>query len=428
MKVLIISHNPVSAQSNMGKTFLSLFSRFDKSELCQLYIYPTVPNTPSCESFFRITDKQVLKALPLLKHPGGEIRPEQIREDQATYEKASDESLYRSRKNKSAARRLLRDAMWRLSRWYGPELKAWLNRENPDCIFVAPGVAKFIHNFALRIARDRKIPIVTYVCDEYYFVSRPEGALDRLRLKLLKNKIEDLLARTDHLVTISRELKEEYSDHFHVKATHLLTGAAFEPAAEPKVAEDPRVISYFGNVRCNRYISLGQIAKTLDEINRDLGTDYALHIYTAEKDPEILASLERYRSVKLPGFVAGASFNQALQNAQLLLHVEAFDEASIDFVKHSVSTKIADSLASGVPFLAYGPENISSMKHLTRHDCAITATSPEALREMLLTALTDREARYRVAEKGLQVAREFHDSDKNSEKLKVVLAEVSAGQ
>jgi hypothetical protein len=31
MKVLIISHNPVSGQSNMGKTFLSLFSKFDSS-------------------------------------------------------------------------------------------------------------------------------------------------------------------------------------------------------------------------------------------------------------------------------------------------------------------------------------------------------------------------------------------------------------
>lgn len=428
MKVLIISHNPVSGQSNMGKTFLSLFSRFDSSELCQLYIYPTVPNVQSCGSFFRITDKQVLKSILQLKRPGGEIRPEQIRADQASYEKASDESLYRNRKNKSAARRLLRDAMWSFSRWYSPKLKAWLDREAPDCVFVAPGVAKFIHNFALQISKDRKIPIVTYICDEYYFVKEPDSGLDKLRLKLLKGKIESLMEKTDHLVAISQELKSEYSEEFHVAATQLLTGAAFETAREPKVTENPRVISYFGNIRCNRFVSLGQIGKVLDEINQDQGTDYALHIFTAEKDPEILASLEQYESVHIRGFVTSDAFLQALRSAQLLLHVEAFDEASIDFVKHSVSTKIADSLASGVPFLAYGPECISSMQHLMRHDCAITATSPEKLREMLVTALTDREARYRVAEKGLQVAREYHNSDKNSEKLKAILAEVSAGR
>ena len=166
----------------------------------------------------------------------------------------------------------------------------------------------------------------------------------------------------------------------------------------------------------------------LDEINRDLSTDYSLHIYTAEKNPEILASLEQYSSVKLCGFVSGEAFVRTLQASQLLLHVEAFDEASIDFVKHSVSTKIADSLASGVPLLAYGPECISSMQHLLRHDCAIAATTPEDLREMLLTALTNGEARCRVAQKGLQVAREYHNSDKNSEKLKAILAEVSAGR
>ena len=39
MKVLIISHLPVATQNNMGKTFLSLFSAFEREELCQMYIY-----------------------------------------------------------------------------------------------------------------------------------------------------------------------------------------------------------------------------------------------------------------------------------------------------------------------------------------------------------------------------------------------------
>lgn len=424
MKVLIISHNPVSSQSNMGKTFLSLFSQFDSSELCQLYIYPTVPNARSCGAFYRVTDKQVLKSLLRLTYPGGEILPEQIREDQAAYEDASDESLYRSRKNKSAARRLLRDAMWGLSRWYSPELKGWLDRENPDCIFVAPGVARFIHNFALRIAGDRKIPIVTYVCDEYYFVREPESPADRFRLGLLRRKIEALMEKTARLVVISEELKVHYEEKFRVKTAKLMTGAAFEAAPEPKLAEHPTAISYFGNIRCNRFLSLGEIGRTLDDINRELGTDYKLRIYTAEKDPEILASLRRFHSVELCGFVSGAEFQEKLQNAELLLHAEAFDEASIDYVQHSVSTKIADSLASGVPFLAYGPACISSMKHLIRHDCAITATAPEMLRDMLLTAFTDGEARRRVAENAIATAREYHDSTATGVELRKILAEV----
>lgn len=425
MKVLIISHNPVTNQSNMGKTFVSLFSQFQSDELCQLYIYPTLPNSRHCGAFYRITDKQVVKALPLLKHPGGAIGPEQIREDQQAYEDAGDESLYRSRKNKSALRRLGRDALWALSRWYSPRLKAWLDEQAPECIFVAPGVAKFIHNFALRIAKDRNIPIVTYVCDEFYFLKEPDSRLDRLRLHLLRRKIEKLMGHTSHLVAISDELVESYGRKFSIPVTKLMTGAAFPAAQAPKRTPSPNTIRYFGNIRCNRFVPLGEIGMELDAINEELGTDYRLEIYTAEKDPQILDSLRRHGSIALCPFVSGGAFFETLMESQLLLHVEAFDEASMDTVKHSISTKIADSLASGIPLLAYGPEGISSMKHLLTTGSAITAVSREELRSMLLTAFTDGASRDRAAEQALNTARECHDSLRTGRTLRQILQDVT---
>lgn len=425
MKILIISHNPISDQSNMGKTFLSLFSKFDSSELCQLYIYPTIPNVKRCHSYFRITDKQVLKSLFRGKAPGGRIDPEQIREEQSAFENGEDEQLYRSRRNKSALRRLLRDAMWSMSRWYSQELKGWLEEEKPDCIFVAPGVARFIHNFALRISRDRQIPIVTYVCDEYYFVNDPPLGLDRLRLALLKRKIDKLMEKTGQLVVISRELMEHYHKKFSVPTTVLMTGAAFEPVREKPQTENPTEISYFGNIRCNRFVSLGQIGAVLDEINREMRTDYRLKIYSAEKDPDILASLRKYRSVELCGFVSGNAFMEALLGSQLLLHTEAFDEASVEFVRHSVSTKIADSLASGVPLVAYGPGCISSMRHLQRNACAMIALNQEELRKVLLRAFTEPEYRHQVVRNALDTACRDHDSDSNGERFRRVLMAVA---
>ena len=203
MKVLIISHNPISNQSNMGKTFLSLFSQFQKEELCQLYIYPVIPNEARCGSYYRVTDKDALNSLVRLKKAGGEIQAHRISADQGLYELPEDQSFYKNRKNKSALRRLLRDAMWRIAPWYNSGLKAWLDREKPDCIFVAPGVAKFLYDFALRISRVRDIPIVTYICDEYYFVNEPKQWLDVLRLRLLRAKMERLMEHSAHLVTIS---------------------------------------------------------------------------------------------------------------------------------------------------------------------------------------------------------------------------------
>ena len=418
MKVLIVSHNPLSYQSNMGKALCSLFSGFEPEELCQLYIYPTVPNARRCGSYFRITDKDALRAVVTRKCPGGEIR--RMEAGQGMYESAADARFYRCRRNQSAVRRLLRDAMWRRSGWYSEKLRRWLGKQKPEVLFVAPGGAKFLYDFALEIGSALQIPIVTYLCDEYYFVKEPKGPLSRLRLRLLQEKMEELMQKTSHLVTISPELAAPYEKAFSLPATVLMTGAAIVPAVGAKVAEKREEISYFGNIRCNRYLSLAEIGRELDAINAELGTQYQLNIYTAEQDAQILSALKRCRSVEICGFLSGDAFTQALENARLLLHTEAFDEKSVDFTKHSVSTKIADSLASGIPLLAYGPENVASMAHLRRNGCAILATSRRDLREALLTAFTDTDFCRRAAEKGLLTAKTYHDSSAVSTKLREI--------
>ena len=425
MKILIISHNPMATQTNMGKTFLSLFSQFGRDELCQLYIYPSFPDVDFCASYYRVTDKDVLKSYFGRTKVGGEVSPKAINSAQGQYENEEDRSLYRNPKNKSAVRRLMRDAMWKFSPWYGSVLKKWLDQENPNCIFVAPGVAKFVYNIALKISKECGIPIVTYICDEYYFVRKPSQWLDRLRLALLRRKIEQLMVCTRHLVVISEELKEAYASKFGVDATTLMTGAACLSEKRLEPTKNPTNICYFGNIRCNRFVSLGEIGRELESINEEKGTDYKLKIYTAEKDPQILAQLEGISAVELCGFVSGAAYQQAFAEAHLLLHTEAFDEASIDFTQHSISTKIAESLASGIPLLAYCPDSLSSMKHLLRHKCSLTATSKEELRSMLLTALENPKAREIVTTQAIKVAEQMHDSRRNSEMLRQILMDIS---
>lgn len=425
MKVLIVSHNPVSDQSNMGKTFLSLFSGFAPSELCQLYIYPTVSNTHFCGSSYRVTDKDALLSRLHFGPVGGEIPKERIGTVSGAFERPSDVSLYRNRKNKSPLRQLLRDGMWRLSRWYTPELKQWLDRQIPDCIFVAPGGAKFLYDIALRIAADRDLPVVTYLCDEHYFVSTPKTLLGKYRLKLLRAKMETLLNRSAALAVISRELQEQYAA-FSLKTEVLMTGAAFPTAKEPCVVPKPTQICYFGNIRCGRYRSLAAVAGALDRLNRERGTDWKLRVYTAEQDPGILSALKPFHSLEFCSFVTGADFYRALHEAQLLLHVEDFAPESMDAVRNSVSTKIADSLASGVPLLAFGPAGIASMEHLRRNGCALLADDPAQLRGLLLSAFTDPNARRSAAERGLLTADRFHSSAAVSAQLRQLLTDAAA--
>ena len=413
MKILLITHNPVSTSNNMGKTFSSLFSSFSKSELCQLYIHPSRPNVDICHSYYRITDVEALKSVYTFLAPGGEVIPTSVKDIPRTIT---------SKMKNSALSRLGRDVVWKLSRWYSKGLKLWLDREDPTHIFLAPGYAKFIYDIALKISKDRQIPIITYICDDYYFVKTPSSLIGKLQLTMLKRKMELLMKRTSCLVTICDEIKELYSKVFGVQTVTIMTGADISRIRN--VDHTPNSVSYFGNVGCNRYVSLCEVGRALEEINFSKGKTYTLEIYTDEQDPNILKELVSIPTIRLQRFVTGKDFKQAMIGADLLLHTESFDAASMDLVKHSVSTKIADSLASGIPLVAYGPAEIASIKHLRRHDCAFIATTAEALNMILSKALTISKERCRVVENALCTAPKYHDREKNSAFLRSVFAEI----
>lgn len=423
-KVLIISHNPLTTYESMGKTFSTLFASFSSDEICQLYIYPTVPNIDKCSSYFRITDKDVLHSYYKFKVGGGEVEPDTSQSQM--FEQSEDEQIYRNPKNKKSTVMLGRDLMWKCSRWYTKELRAWLEKQKPDCIFAAPGSAMFFYDIVMKISQELKIPIVSYLCDEYYFVEETGKFWRRKRLKLLKKKIEQYMAKSSHVITICDELKDLYTNQFHRPMTTVMTGSSFPLSEDIQSTDTPKSITYLGNIRCDRYHSIAEIGKALEEINRTNGTDYYINVYTNEKDKQILQTLEEVKTVRLCGFVSGKDFDRVLHNADFLLHTESFEEDYIELVRNSVSTKIADSLGSGVPLIAYGPECIASMGHLLRNDCAITIIEKHALKETLLKAFSNKEFREQKTRKGLEVARRYHEPQTCGDMVREVIEGVIA--
>lgn len=419
MKILLITHNPISTYNNMGKTFLSLFSEFDEAELCQFYIHTSNPDVKICQSYYRITDSEALKSLYTACNLGGEVYFQsagELPEITAPVIKNKD----------SAIKRLARDAVWKLSKWYSPELIAWLDREKPTHIFIAPGYAKFIYDIAIKIAEDLQLPIVAYICDDYYFVKTPTSILEKIQLLLLKKKMDALMKKTCCLVTICDEIKNRYSEFFNVPGVTIMTGASVRKLKDIDIERSNQIISYFGNIGWGkRYLSLCEVGRVLEQINRQKGTFYTLKVYTDERNETILRALSSVSTIRLCAFVTGDAFVEAMSEADLLLHVEAFDEKSVDIVKYSVSTKIADSLASGIPLLAYCPENISSMKHLIHNNCALTATSQEELKSILEDTLLHPVSLVEIAERAQQTAAKCHDKKTNSRRLKAILEEAA---
>ena len=113
--------------------------------------------------------------------------------------------------------------------------------------------------------------------------------------------------------------------------------------------------------------------------------------------------------------MSGEKFKEVFQSSDALLHVEAFDEDSIDLVKHSISTKIADSLGSGICLFAYGPRQVASISYLQRNECAIICEQKENLKESLLQLFFNDDIREKKIKQALLVAEKYHNCIKVGE-------------
>ena len=416
MKVLVISHNPMSKQFGIGKTLLSLFSVFQKSEICQIYINSALPDQDVCESFYRLTDKQVLRGVLTRKVSAGavEARPDT---DMVTRKTVTNP------KNRRPDREIARDMIWKLSPWYNRMLKQWIYEQNPTSIFAAIGSGTFLYDMSVRIAKDYHIPLYTYICDDFYSMQPPKEFLGKLWKHRLIRNTKALMRKTCAIVTICDELTNYYATEFGKPAHTIMTGTNFKVAEHVYVRPEVRNICYFGKLSLNRYQSIANICRTIDAINAASYSNYTVDIYSDKPDETIRRAFAGIQSAVFHDFVSGNEFQTAFFSSDVLIHVEAFDASSIDRVKHSVSTKIADTLASGIPMLAYGPECVASIGHLVRNKCAFVATSEIELKQTLKILLNDTEVRKATAMRAIVTAERYHHPVKVSQKLYALLSQ-----
>lgn len=424
MKVLIMSHNPITDYNSMGKTFLGLFSDFTEEELCQFYIYPTLPNIKVCKSYYRITDREALRSIFFRGDSGRCIADDEIKHENTLYENDNSSKIYRDKSLHRELKILVRDAIWKLATIKNRGLSAWLSEEKPDVIFAAPGASGFFYKLILRIAKKLNIPIVTYMCDDFYFSNRSKkGLAKRIYARYIRKKIKRLLEASRHVIAISEELAHDYAAEFGCQCTVISTGANLIKAPSATCG-DGKVLSYFGNLQLGRYLSLAKVAKAVDLYNLKHGSSVVLNIYTADCSPHVLEAFNGIMCSRFCGFLPADKMYDEMKKASVLLHVESFDNENRERVKYSVSTKIADSLASGICVFAYGPEGLASIEYLRRNECAFVANNSAELESELYECLSNPEARNKTATKALDVAARNHDSLRQSEQLKSILLKV----
>lgn len=417
-RVLIFGHNPFSKELPNGRTLLELFAHFKKNELAELYIHPDVPNFDVCNNYYRITDFDMLKKGIFRMSTGKKVELSQ--EDKKNDVDGDRTKVYKIGSKRSSFAVMIRNIIWKIGKWFSKDLKKWIKEFNPDVLFFYLGNYSFTIDIALKISSYYKIPIVTYIVDDYYFNhDLKKGFFGVANHHLYSKKLHKLLnGRT--VICINDYMKSQYSSEFKCDYYTIYTVSSLQPFKSGGGENAIIQMSYLGGVACERYKSLIDIGKVIADNKLPIN----FSVYTRETRDWLIEPLKSARGIKLCEPLNYKGVIDVMEKSDILVHVEGFSDYAIKLVKYSLSTKIADILSCNRCLLAYGSEEVASIKYLIDSDCAYVATSIPKLIEILFDICSNRNLLFRYENNAMRIAQQNHSSEENYKKIRKIFNSV----
>ena len=126
--------------------------------------------------------------------------------------------------------------------------------------------------------------------------------------------------------------------------------------------------------------------------------------------PEEKIQLVKQRpNINCHGFVGIDKIREAVNDVDILIHVESLNPIIMPQLKYAFSTKIAQYLCSGRCILSYAPIDMASTQYFLGTDSAVVANDKDGLRNALVQLLENAELRKEYSAKALNVAVENHN-------------------
>lgn len=412
-RVLVISHNSFSNETNMGKTLESQFSSYDNQCIAQLFFSNEIPVSNCCKNFFRITDIEVIKSILTRRKTGSRLKGKMFIKNDINDKWISHKVR---KKGRIPFIYIARNLIWILGRWKSIDLFEWLNEFNPEVIYYASGDYSFSYKITKFISKKLEIPIIIGCYDDFYINKyKTINPMYYLNRYTYLREVRSLFALSSCFTAVSDKMNEDYSALFHRKGFTLYTPTVNE---KKYIYIKSNKIVYAGNLGQGRADQLIRLGRIISHLNIE-GIS-KIHVYSAEQREEITNKLKEESSISFHGRITSDEVWNILCESKYIIHTESFEDEHKNRVKYSFSTKIADSLGSGSCLIAIGPEDVASIEYLIKNRCACVLTQWDNASKKLTELFSNAEMyNYYVKNAGETVKRNH-----NLNKIQEVLSEV----
>lgn len=423
MKILIITRNAWDDSNAIGNTVSNFFSGIKDIEFANIYFRSALPKNELCSHYYQTSEVDVIKNWCFPQKIGKQFFLEQNQEKILAKSKEKNERFLIRIIQKKGIRLAYKasDYIWYSKRWINNNLKDFVESFCPDMIFAFVKSAPQYY-LTIRFLRENyNIPLLSWIADDEY---------TELLQKKSKREIQNLKYILDESVMVkgcSQEICDYYNSIFQCNAEPLYKSCDLSVPIKTQV-NNPMMIVYAGNLLYGRLTIVRQIADLIEKFSSE-GLNIVFEVYsnTALLASEVQEYFGKMISTRYMGKRDYRFIKERLSKADIVLHVESFNQDQIIKTRYSFSTKIIDYLQSGSVLLAIGPQEIASMKYIKRVPGAYVVNDLANLDQELRRVLEDSSSFVSRAKESREFAKQHHDSVVISKELEETMKKIVQG-
>lgn len=409
-RVLIVGTVPYNVKST-SRAFDAYFHNWEKENLAQIFSNSKKPCKGHCGMLYQITDYRILQHwLGKKEETGIVFKYDELdlewKDNSLEIEDKKTEAAYRFGQKHTPLTHLLRGILWRKKFWCTNYLNNWLDEFRPECVFLAFSDDYFIPQIALYVAKKFNIPIVSCIGDDYYFNSEKSiNPFYHLYKWTYKNLIDKVFSWPGSAIYISDKIRDKYNKEFGLDGETVYLTSTVKRKKFQYINKKNPVITYFGNIRMGRNNSLNDIGYALSSID----SNYVLEVYSNENDENYYKIFEKNKNIKYMGSVPYTQVQKRMIESDITVIVEGFKEEDINLSRYSLSTKAADSLASGVNILTYGSLESGIVEYMKSTNASMVCTSETDLVESITTLMNDKKMQENFYKQAIYITEKHHN-------------------
>ena len=253
------------------------------------------------------------------------------------------------------------------------ELKKWMLMINPDYVYINTDSNYALIDLAIKLADSFSMKTIVHVLDDKVIYRFP-GVMGFYYNYKLTKCFNLLIKKSAIRFCISELMKKEYEKRYNkefIVVHNSVDINLFRYVTSPKKNNIIRMC--YGGVLDYNYKTIITVAQIIDELNKK-DHKITLTIYTKLNYSKINKKLAEYKCVILKGFIPQNDLINDFVNYDYLFLPMPFEREQ-KFIRLSLSCKLSEYLASGVPIIVLAPSNSAVAEYSIKKDFAYVLTS-----------------------------------------------------